>query len=163
VALSTADTNYCANSFNKTLLVALSTADTNKWSTLLNESLYGPKTASTNTHDERPGPIRQRQRRLSDVQVQLMTTRYLEGATVYELAVEFDICRSKVSERLKENSVIMRLGPPSDQEICEMVRLYESGLSLAAVGKRVGMSVGTVKRYVLECGVQTRDTHGRVR
>jgi hypothetical protein len=92
-----------------------------------------------------------------------MTTRYLEGATIYELAVEFNICRSKVSERLKENGVRMRLQPPSDQKICEMVRLYESGLSLAAVGKIVGKSVGTVKRYVIERGVQTRDTHGRVR
>jgi hypothetical protein len=44
-----------------------------------------------------------------------------------------------------------------------MVRLYESGLSLAAVGKRVGKSVGTVKGYVIERGVQTRDRHGRVR
>ena len=92
-----------------------------------------------------------------------MTTRYLEGATVYELAVEFDICRSKVSERLKRNGVRLRLTPPSDQEISEMVRLYVSGLSLAAVGKKVGTSVGTVKRCVLESGIQTRDTHGRVR
>jgi hypothetical protein len=143
--------------------VALPTADTNKWSTLLNESLYDPKTASTNTHDERSGPIRQCQRRLSDVQVHQMTTRYLEGATVYELAVEFDICRSKVSERLKQNGVKMRLRLPSDHEVYEMVRLYESGLSLAAVGNIVGKSVGTVKRYVMVCGVQTRDTHGRVR
>jgi DNA-directed RNA polymerase specialized sigma24 family protein len=143
--------------------VALSTADTNKWSTLLNESLHGPKTASTNIHDERSGPIRQRQRRLSEIQVQQMTTRYLEGATVYELAVEFDVCRSKVSERLKENGVRMRLSSPSDQEVCVMVQLYESGLSLAAVGKIIGKSVGTVKRSVLESGVQTRDTHGRLR
>jgi len=92
-----------------------------------------------------------------------MTTRYLGGATVYELAVEFDICRSKVSERLKKNGVTMRLGPSSVQEVCDMVRLYESGLSLAAVGKIVEKSVGTVKRYVIERGVQTRDTHGRVR
>jgi hypothetical protein len=67
-----------------------------------------------------------------------MTTRYLEGATVYQLAIEFDVCRSKVSERLKENGVRMRLTPPSDQEVREMVRLYESGLSLAAVGKSIG-------------------------
>jgi DNA-directed RNA polymerase specialized sigma24 family protein len=144
-------------------MVALSTADTNKWSTLLNESLYGPKTASTNTHDERSGPIRQRQRRLSDVQVQQMTTRYLEGATVYELAVEFDICRSNVSERLKENGVRMRLSPPNEEQICEMVQLYESGLSLAEVGKRVGVSIGTVKRYVCERGVHIRDAHGILR
>jgi hypothetical protein len=163
VKLPTDDSNNRANSFNKTLLVALSTADTNKWSTLLNERLYGPRAASTDTHDERSGPIRQRQRRLSDDQGQQMTARYLEGATVYELAVEFDICRSKVSEQLKKNGVKMRLTPPSDQEVCEIVRLYESGLSLAAVGKKVGASVGTVRRCVLARGVQTRDTHGLVR
>jgi transcriptional antiterminator len=144
-------------------MVALSTADTNKWSTLLNKSHYGSKTELPTSHDERSGPIRQRQRRLSAAQVQQMTTRYLEGATVYQLAIEFDVCRSKVSERLKENGVRMRLTPPSDQEVREMVRLYESGLSLAAVGKSIGKSVGTVKRYLQEYGVRTRDTHGRVR
>lgn len=92
-----------------------------------------------------------------------MTTRYLEGATVYELAAEFDICRSKVSERLKQNGIKMRLKPPSDQEVCEMVRLYESGLSLAAAGKIVGVSPGTVLRYLHIQGVQLRDTHERVR
>jgi DNA-directed RNA polymerase specialized sigma24 family protein len=162
VELSTHDTNKWSTSFNKTLLVALSTADTNKWSTLLNQGLYESKPASTITHDERSGPIRQRQRRLSDVQIQQMTTRYLEGATVYELAVEFDICRSKVSERLKKSGVRMRLQSPTDQEISEMVRLYVSGLSLAAVSKNVGMSVGTVKRYVVQYGVDMRDTHGRL-
>jgi hypothetical protein len=144
-------------------MVALSTADTNKWSTLLNKSHYGSKTELPTSHDERSGPIRQRQRRLSAAQVQQMTTRYLEGATVYQLAIEFDVCRSKVSERLKENGVRMRLTPPSDQDVREMVRLYESGLSLAAVGKSIGKSVGTVKRYLQEYGVRTRDTHGRVR
>jgi hypothetical protein len=163
VELSTPDANKGSTSFNKTLLVALSTADTNKWSTLLKERLYGPMTASTNTHDERSGPIRQRQRRLSDVQVQQMTTRYLEGATVYELAVEFDICRSKVSERLKENGVRMRLQPPSGQEISEMAALYRTGLSLAKVGKLVGVSSGTVLRYLQIEGVQLRNTHGGVR
>jgi transposase-like protein len=92
-----------------------------------------------------------------------MTTRYLEGATVYELAVEFDICRSNVSERLKENGVRMRLSPPNEEQICEMVQLYESGLSLAEVGKRVGVSIGTVKRYVCERGVHIRDAHGILR
>ena len=66
-----------------------------------------------------------------------MTTGDLEGAKVNELTVEFDICRSKVSERLEENGVRMHLSPPSDQEVCDMVRLYESGLSLAAVGKKL--------------------------
>jgi transposase len=56
----------------------------------------------------------------------------------------------------------MRLQSPTDQEISEMVRLYVSGLSLAAVSKNVGMSVGTVKRYVVQYGVDMRDTHGRL-
>ena len=45
----------------------------------------------------------------------------------------------------------------------EMVGLYESGLSLAEVGDRVGTSPGTVHRHLLISGVQMRDSHGRKR
>ena len=57
----------------------------------------------------------------------------------------------------------MRRRPPSEAQIYEMARLYESGLSLAAVGKRVESSAGTVKRRLAVRGVLTRDTHGKNR
>ena len=57
----------------------------------------------------------------------------------------------------------MRQHSPGDKLIDLMVRLYESGLSLAMVENRVGASPGTVRRYLLIHGVQMRDSHGRKR
>jgi len=143
--------------------VALSTADTNKWATLLEKRDSTPKLESTNVDYERIGPIMQRQRRLSKAQALLMAKRYQAGATVYQLAKEFGISRHTVSARLKKAGITMRQQSPGDKLIDLMVRLYESGLSLAMVGNRVGASPGTVRRYLLIHGVQMRDSHGRKR
>lgn len=44
---------------------------------------------------------------------------------------------------------------PTDAEVDEMVQLYESGLSLAKVGQRLG--------HLGYRGVQMRDVHGQER
>ena len=144
-------------------MVALSTADTNKWSTLLEKRHRTSELKVTAVEYERTGPIRQRQRRLTEDQVKQMAVRYHEGATVYELAKEFGIRRATVSERLKKAGVSMRCQPPRSELIISMTGLYESGLSLAEVGVRTGTSPGTVRRYLLIHGVQMRDSHGRKR
>ena len=163
---STPDTNNGVHqviSFNNSLLVALSTADTNKWSTLLERREWTPKSEATPLDYERTGPIRQRQRRLTDAQALILRDRYDEGATVYELAKEFGIRRAAVSERLKKAGVSMRCQPPRNVLINSMAGLYESGLSLAEVGARTGISPGTVRRYLFIRGVKMRDSHGRIR
>jgi DNA-binding CsgD family transcriptional regulator len=143
--------------------VALSSADTNKWSSLLEKRDQTPKPESTNFDYERTGPILQRQRRLTDTQALLLGNRYSEGVTVYELAKEFGISRHTVSGRLKKTGIAMHQRSPKSELIDEMVGLYESGLSLAAVGDRLGTSPGTVRRYLLIGGVQMRDSHVRQR
>jgi len=161
---STPDTNnYLVKGFNTTLLVALSTADTNKWAILLNRGEPMLKPEITSFDYERTGPILQHQRRLTDAQVIILENRYREGATVYQLAKEFGISRTTVSERLKKVGVTMRRQSPRSELIDEMVGLYESGLSLAGIGDRVGTSPGTVHRYIRVRGVQMRDSHGRKR
>lgn len=67
-----------------------------------------------------------------------MVERYESGATVYDLAREFGVHRTTISERLKASGVSLRFQPPGEQVVVEMVKLYESGLSLAAVGARLG-------------------------
>lgn len=143
--------------------MALSTADTNKWSTLLEKRHQTSELKVTAVEYERTGPIRQRQRRLTEDQVKQMAARYHEGATVYELAKEFGIRRATVSERLKKAGVSMRCQPPGSELIDSMVRLYELGLSLAEVGDRVGTSAGTVHRYLRLRNIGMRDCHGRKR
>ena len=146
-----------------TTKVALSTADTNKWSTLLEKRHRTSKSEATPVDYERTGPILQRQRRLTKAQVIEIAARYEEGATVYELAADFGCNRTTVAARLKKAGIVMRLQPSSKEVVHEMVRLYQSGLSLADVGFQVGTSAGTVLRYLSDHGVRTRDTHGRER
>ncbi len=163
---STPDTNNCVHqiiSFNNRLLVALSTADTNKWSTLLKRGDPTPKSEVTNVDYERTGPIRQRQRRLSEAQALLMADKYQNGATVYRLAEEFGICRSSVSGRIKKLGFPMRGQSPTSEIIDSMVRLYLSGLSLVDVAQKLGTSPGTVQNYLKSRHIQMRDSHGRQR
>ena len=75
---------------------------------------------------------------------------------MYRLASEFAIDRRTVSIHLKQQGVIMRLQPPSDKTVDEIVRLYESGLSLAKVGERVDVSADSVLNYLKKRGVETR-------
>lgn len=145
-------------------MVALSTADTNKWSLLLKDRSSWPAPEGPASPEYEPfGPIRQRQRRLSNGDVEKLVSRYLGGATVYELAAEFDMSRSTVSNRLKRAGIALRLGSPTQETIDEIVRLYNGGASLAVVGKQVGFAPGTVHRHLRDRGILTRDTHGSER
>ena len=151
------------NSFNNRLLVELSTADTNKWLALLNRGAPTYKSDVTNVDYERTGPIRQRQRRLSEAQALLMANEYRNGATVYQLAKEFGICRSSVSGRIKKLGIPMRGQSPGTEMIDSMEGLYKSGLSLAAVAQKLGTSPGTVHNHLKNRQIQMRDSHGRKR
>lgn len=55
----------------------------------------------------------------------------------------------------------LRRATPSDKEVREMVRRYESGESLDRVGSCLGFSAGTVRNHLLRAGTVLRDTHGR--
>ena len=83
-------------------MVALSTADTNKWATLLNGGKSTRNPQVTRCDYERTGPIRQRQRRLSEAQALQLANKYQTAASVCKLAKEFGISRRTVSERLKK-------------------------------------------------------------
>ena len=142
--------------------MALSTADTNKWLTLVENRLEKPTPEDHTSSDyQLLGSIRQRQRRLTGAQVIEMVQRYEAGATVYELAVEFDCHRTTVSARPKKAGVSLRLQSPSSEVIDLMANLYASGLSSIEVGERFGYCANTVRNSLQGQGIQLRDTHGR--
>ena len=129
----------------------LSTADSNKWLTLLKARLEGQKRGDSTVSDYRLlGPIRQRQRRLTEAQVVEMTTKYKAGATVYELAAEFCCHRTTVAERLKKAGIVMRLQSPDAVAIDSMESLYQSGFSYPEIGRQLGYSANTVRKYLRE-------------
>ena len=144
--------------------MALSTADTNKW-LLLIEGRLDRQTPEdpTLSHYQLLGPIRQRQRRLTEAQVIEMAARYQEGATVYDLAAEFGCHRTTVAARIKEAGIAMRCQSPTSEAIDSMVQLYASGLSFLEVGKQLGFCANTVQNGLQGRRIQVRDTHGRDR
>ena len=142
-------------------IVALSTADTNKWETLLNGGDFDSESQVTGFNNQRTGPIRQPQRRLSGAQALLLADKYRNGATVYQLAEEFRICRSSVSVWLKRLEIPMRRQSPDDKSIDSMISLYLSGFSLASVAQQLGTSPGTVHNHLKSRRIQMRDSHGR--
>ena len=126
--------------------MALSTADTNKWSLLLEDHLerQTPEVITSSDY-QLSGPIRQRQRRLTEAQVAEMAKKYQTGATVYELAAEFRCHRATVSERLKKAGILMRGQSPTPEAIDAMVLLDATGLPLQEIGDQLGFRANTVR------------------
>jgi lambda repressor-like predicted transcriptional regulator len=145
-------------------VVALLTADTNKWLLLIEGRLEG-QTPENNTSSDYQllGSISQRQRRLTKAELVEMAAKYQAGATVYELATEFDCHRTTVAARLKNAGITMRLQSPTPEAIDSMVLLYATGLSCQEVGKQLGFCANTVRNCLQERLIRARDTHERDR
>jgi hypothetical protein len=88
---------------------------------------------------------------------------YRAGATVKELAVEFGIHRTTVTQHLRSNGVALRRRGLDDQQVEQAVHLYRQGWSLARVGARLHVDAHTVRVALRARGVPMRDTHGRDR
>src|SRR5690606_19189074 len=107
------------------------------------------------------GRKRTTQQRLSDEKVSQIVTAYETEKTVYELAAEYGCHRVTISAVLKRQGVALRRTSPTAEQIDEMVRLYESGLSLARIGEQFAMNASTVLAHLRNTAVTTREHHQR--
>jgi hypothetical protein len=96
-------------------------------------------------------------------QVKELIAAYQAGATAYELGTQFRIERRTVSNILHRHGVPMRRRSLSPGQVDTAIHLYNLGWSLARVGERLGVDPTTVLNRLRECGIHTRDTHGRSR
>ncbi len=100
---------------------------------------------------------------LTPEQIEQIVAEYLAGATARKLGEGFEVDRKTVSGILKSNGVTMRLHSMQPGEIEQAIRLYESGLSLANVAKRIPYKASTIWRELKRIGVQMRDCQGKRR
>lgn len=49
----------------------------------------------------------------------------------------------------------------TEEQTVEAAMLYESGVSLAKIGTRLGFNDNTVRLRLIERGIEMRDSHGR--
>lgn len=89
--------------------------------------------------------------------------QYRQGATLREIAAGLGVDHQRLAELLRARGVAIRRRSPTEAEIVEMIRRYESGESLARVGNRLGFDAGTVRNHLLHSGFKARDCHGRER
>ena len=81
---------------------------------------------------------------ISDDRAGQIVEAYVSRKTLYDLAREFNCQRVTVSAILKRRGISLHRASPIEEQAVEMVRLYQSGLSLAKVGKRFDVHASTV-------------------
>lgn len=94
-------------------------------------------------------------------QVDDLVARYRDGATLVQLASRFGIHRRTVAEHLTRREVPIRRTRIDSSRFNEVADLYDSGLTLAEVGLKVGAGPDAVRRALVEHGVPIREGGGR--
>nr|WP_300148981.1 helix-turn-helix domain-containing protein [Propionicimonas sp.] len=97
---------------------------------------------------------------LTAVEVDRLVGEYLGGAGVAELADRYGVHRTTVATHLRRRSTPRRLAGLDINERAEAVRLYRSGISLRAIGRRMGVDRKTVRAVVVSAGVAIRSGRG---
>lgn len=82
--------------------------------------------------------------------------RYAAGETALALANEFGVSKAAVLNLLRENNVVMRRQPPTEEQRALLVRGYESGLTIAQLEEKYGIPHGSIGRVLKAEGVQMR-------
>ena len=111
----------------------------------------------TRTPHERPHKAPKRAKWLNETELARLTKRYGSGATVYELATEFGVHRTTISQHLKAAGVQMRLQAMTAEQVKTATTLYATGLSLADVGGHLGVHASTVYLTLRQYGVAMRN------
>lgn len=93
-------------------------------------------------------------------EVEAVTAKYQQGATVYELAEEFTCHRTTISKLLKQGGVAMRRTGLTGQQTETAVHMYEQGLSAAAIGDHLGVSPQAVLNGLRQRHVRIRPRGG---
>ena len=89
-----------------------------------------------------------RQFRFSADQRQKVVQAYLDGATMASLAKTYAVGRQSISELLRREGIEPRRRPTMTvAEIDQAVQLYKQGLSLEAIGQRLGWFNTTIYNY----------------
>jgi DNA-binding CsgD family transcriptional regulator len=92
-----------------------------------------------------------------------MVPDYQAGAKIKDLAARYRINRSTVFGHINRTGVRRHYPALVSEEIMEATQLYQSGRSLAAIGRHLGVNASTIRTALLRAGVAMRDCQGRER
>lgn len=99
-------------------------------------------------------------RRLAPGTVDEIVKRYVDGESSPKLCIEYGVSRNGLLKLLRDRGVQIRQQPVPDEVIAQAADLYEGGMSLAGVSKRVGVPPNTVRNMLIAHGVTMRPRGG---
>ena len=102
---------------------------------------------------------KQVQHRLEPTEVEQLTKAYAAGATLGELARDFRVHKNTAMELLERSGIARRGKGPSDSQVTEAICLYGEGRSTAVIGGLLGFSADTIRRRLIQAGVEMRGPH----
>ncbi|WP_454173149.1 hypothetical protein [Microbacterium maritypicum] len=154
----TSNTNHFVNGWSENYLVGLFSSHANE---LRRAHHHIRSDAAAESRMLSARRERKPQPHISEARADQIVEAYMAGGTVYDLAREFDCHRVTISAVLKRRGVTLRRLSPSDEQVSEMIRLYESGLSLSKVGERLGFNATTVLHRLRAAGHTSRSSYQR--
>jgi AraC-like DNA-binding protein len=107
-----------------------------------------------------PKPQKQVQRRLLDAEVDELAGAYLAGATLSELSDRFHKHRTTISTELQRRGVARRCRTIKGERLHLAIQGYQEGKSLASIGKDLGIAANTVRKALIDAGVELRPRRG---
>ena len=155
-----------------TFLVGLSDTEVKNYDKIIkykNNQMKIPESQCQNELDRLCEPysktvceLHYKQKRLSNKEIAEVVAGYKAGKTIRDLAQKFNCHRITISNKLKASGITV-CNIPDENRIHELIKLYQSGLSLTTVGDQVGLSRTSVLKYLQLNGIETRDPHGRAK
>ncbi len=103
-----------------------------------------------------PRPSKQKQVRLSPLDVDRLIELYSAGKEINELAGPFEISRTTVMKHVERTGAAPRRRGVILEHLDEGRRPYEQGCSLKKVGEHLGIDAETVRRAFKRAGLPTR-------
>ena len=101
--------------------------------------------------------IRQKQKNLSDIEIQTICKRYQSGDSVYKLAKDFDCHRSTISAVLKRNGIeVTHQASKKPELVKKVIELYSEMKTPREVGAIAGINEGTVRQILKENNIYIR-------
>jgi DNA-binding CsgD family transcriptional regulator len=90
---------------------------------------------------------------LTPSEIDQLVADYEAGSAVQELASRYGIHRATVFAHLQRRQVPRRRPGLNDQEQAEAVRLSREGMSMRAIGRRMGVDRKAVRVALVDAGV----------
>ena len=99
--------------------------------------------------------------RLSEEQRTAIVAAYAGGQPLVEIKARFGVTRYVVHTLVGKAGIPLRQSPTTQSDADRAAALYQQGLSLADVGRRLGRDPATIRLILMRRGIQRRDTSGR--